>query len=820
MVRRKRGVAIIMLKYAVIGLGASVQQAALGAEMLIPPKLEIKVIKGAVDSDEGPQSLGTQLPAGGRDPLTPPILLQPDLVASASQTAGDYISGGQEIKNADTPAEPQAVMREIKSVTRLSSSKQRRRKPKMASVPIGSQAVAQETKESGSSAAAQENEESDTLDKPLAGTQEIKETAVLAKPGEQKRGLKVASAGIRGYGMAPIRWGASISESVAFKRSSHTSHYLAGSSLAPVNTQTGDVVNMQTAEIHGATYIMQPYIAKIDGNIGVNSSKNTTTTKDLIDNNIVSTNGSSRDNKLFGNGSLSLFSQSRFPFTMALGNDNDRSKSLLDTQNSARKYLTFGQSFSPLNSASFYHAGYTQNTLTTTSDLSTLGVGTNPNGTVVHSYWDGSYSTITSEHRINASTRYNEKYTSLLPNTVASRTDDFSVRDTYLPANSLLTLQTFANINSFADLTGNRTKYLLGNTNGTWQPEDEDMPLFVDGNVHLFRQSRLAVNQLVADTLQSLGGTIGATYNFSKNLDARVDGSVGSSVENGARSLTTTEQGRVNYRSNATKLWKNSLYSWNAHGGAINNTLAGTTSSPSPLIMGPGVFGGVGHGLSIPTPVNMFDRKWEISSAINQSLSASYNRTNGQSITIGNSGSVMLNPVYFFRSTEWQGGQGKTDGIATSAIFTVTDSRTIAKIPTHSRYYNLQLREGNKSYYSRYGVDFEASLEAAQGSAGTDITGKGIATYKKSRLFSVRGLAYTGKLEVVGKSSNFKNVLPYSNVNNNNAKNPRFPWSLDQYLTYRIGQNEAALRAYIRDELGVKDASLWLLFRAYRTIGN
>ncbi len=848
MVRRKRNAAIIMLKCALIGFSACELQAALGSEMGPPPKLEAGVIKELVGNAVKPQALNAQLPEDGYTPLFSSIILQPDLVASVSQAVGGYIlvaqetknadaptepqSVVQETKNADAPTEPQAVMREIRSVARLSGSKQRRRKPKMANVPAGTQAVAQGARESGPQAAqgtmesgpqaAQGNEEIDALDKPLVATQETKKLALPVESGEKKKELKVPAIGKKMYGMAPIRWGASISESLAFKRVSLTSHYTGGSSIPPVNAKTSEVINTQTAEIHGDTYILQPYIAKMKGDFGVNSSKSTTTitgsglssiTGSRLYNtaNTTSVENNTRDNELFGHGALLLFSQSRFPFNMELGVNNTRSNSLSDTQNNTRDYFKIGQSYRSLSSASKYRLDYSQATQAASSDLGTLRGTNTPLGSM-HSFWSGSYSTTTPEHGIRATMQLNDKFTSTFVNrTETRRTNDFIVKDAYLPADSLLSLYTFVNINSFMDNVGNSTKYVMGNINGSWQPDDENIPLGVDGSVHLFRQ--LAMTQLASSTVQSLGGDLGARYSFSKNMVARVDGSAVRMLNNGVQGMAIKERGRVDYNSNVTKLVGNSLYSWSANGGASNSTVTGVVAGDSSPNRG--INGGVGHRLTVPLSANMLGRKWDIGSGISQSFDLAKDRLNGQNATIVNSANISLNPVYFFRSKDLEGGRGKTNGVVTTAILTVTDTRVVGSHPLHNRYYNLQLREGNKSTYSQYGIDFEASLGATQGSRGVEITGSGSATYKKARPFDVRGLSYLGRLQITGRSSNMN-----TEVRDENAKNPWLPWSFDQNLVYRIGQNEVAVRGLVSDEYGVKNASLWLLFRAYRTIGN
>lgn len=845
MVRRKRGVAIIVLKCAVIGFYAGDQQVALGAEMAAPSKPAGGVFEGTVGSNARPGLLDTQFSESGQALLFPLILVQPDLVASASQAVGGYIlmaqetknagapaepqSVVQETKNADAPAEPQAVMREIKSVPRLSSSKLRRRKPKMAGVPAGSavaqatkepglQAVAKETKDSGLQAT-QETEEVDTLDNPLAVTQEKKNAGIPPEPQAEVKELKVAEVGKKKYRMAPIQWGVKLSETLSLERHSQTVHRINDKNSLYIFTPNGSgqsraFVHTQTAEIHAKSYVMQQYIAQVGGKVGVVSSKTT--------NSFSGTNGFSgfssingfnnsvnnnRNNQLFGDGNLSLFPKSRFPFTMSLGVSDSRDNYGLATNDQRMKHLSLNQVYKPRRGTSLYNISYENNALSYTV----------PVGISTHSYWLGKYTTSSPEHKVSVETRFNDKFTSSRDN-LDRRINNFTVSDYYLPSDSLLSLNSFANIYSSTDnAAGNNsgTRYLQASTNATWQPESEDIPLFVTGKLQFFRVTNTF--QSVAIPLQSLGMNVGATYLFSKNLTGRADGGVTSTNSNGTQNLITTQRGSVTYSSNAINLWKNASYSWHADGGAANQTggssvLTGTGSDSS-------VFGGVGHGLSVPYSVDMLGKKWQLGSKIDQSLTTNIDRINGQSTTLYNAGRISLAPMALVSpSKDLMGGYGKTSGLSAKATLSVVDRRIIGKGQSHNRIYILTLNETNKTGYKRAGLEVEATLGAVQGTQGNGIALIGAATvkYSKSKVFNVRGLDYSAALTVTGQSTQSDSI---NRVVDANATNPRFPWLLDQNLRYKIGQNEVTLRGRVSDQYGVKNASLWLLFRAWRNIG-
>ncbi len=791
MVQRKRGVAIIVLKCVIFGCCAIAQQTAFGTGMAIPPKSAIGgyVLLAQADTSSDPQTII------------------------------------QETKNADAPAEPQAVMQEIKSATRLSSSKQRRRKPKMAGVPAVSQTVAQEAKEPvsqtvaqeakepESQSAAQEGEETDTLDKPLAVAQETKNAAAPAKPQAEAKAPNAGNVSKKRYGMAPIRWGISISETAGLERHSQTSHPANGPSIS---SESGGLVNTQTAEIQARTYVLQPYIAQLGGNIGVVSSKNHNINK-------VSGASGNRNNQLFGGGSLSLFPQSRFPFAMSFDVKDDSNSTDIQKQDTVTKRLNLDQTYRPMGSRSEYAGGYSRDTQVTSfnnfnnfSNFSILG-GSSPNDTLTHSYWKGSYATTTPEHRINMMTKFNEKTTSLAQHAFI-RADNFTVWDKYLPADSLLSLDSNVSINSTAD-PNSRARFLQVNTNANWQPESEDIPLFLDGGLRFFNMSN--TTQGSATSSRSLGGNANARYIFSDNLTGVATGSVTRINSSGRQDLITTQRGNLTYTSHAIKVWENSSYSWNANGGASNQT-GGASSQVVGISRqtagGPdsSVFGGVGHGLSIPYTFNMFDKKFRMNSRINQSLGTNISRVDGRSYTIVNGGSVSLGSLLASTRPENEplGGYGTTEGaINSTAVLSVNDRRVIGgKNPTQSRVYSLMLNLLGTSKTVYRGIEIEANMGTTHSAAGTELAGTGKATYRKSRVLDVRGLDYMGSLQLSTRSN--------SRVVDVNAQNPRFPWELDQRLRYKVGQNEMLLRGKIGDQYGVKNASLWLLFRAWRVIGN
>jgi hypothetical protein len=234
----------------------------------------------------------------------------------------------------------------------------------------------------------------------------------------------------------------------------------------------------------------------------------------------------------------------------------------------------------------------------------------------------------------------------------------------------------------------------------------------------------------------------------------------------------------------------------------------------------------VGHGLATPYAVGILGRKWQLGSDIKQSLFTTESRVGGLSTTIENSGSIYLSPTSLFRpGKELMGAYMRSSGLNTYATLQVLDRRVIAKgqPTTHTTNYFATLSERGSARYSRSGLKFEVSIGAVQSSRGSKtnlgggfgLVGKSSVKYTKSRVFGVRGLDYAATFSISKEARRDLNTTG----SDPNANNPMLPWTLDQNLRYKVGKNEVMLRGLYSDEYGVKNASLWLLFRAWRTIG-
>lgn len=779
------------------------------------------------------EALGAVIPAG----LAAEVAERPLLVAAMAQGMGDT-AVVQEMKSVG--AGPQAAAQETKSVMREPSRKQRRRKPRMAGVPLGSPVAAQTIPQTADKTAAQaavqaaarEAPKSAASAKPLAGesleaeddeadpfasseqrpaAQKAEESDPFAapKPGAATAGAQPVPAtkptpeakpakGGKRYAMAPIRWAARVSETFGLLRESRTETGSSGATPFSLLTRKRTFTNTQAAELKLSSYVMQPYIALVNGGIGVLSSKENTGT-------VTTSNGVSggkvrsgnRDNKLFGNGALSLFARSRFPFTASFAVSDSRAGQELGGEQTTIKSLNLQQNYRPVIGPSRYSLGYQLNT--TEAQRA---------GNYSYSAFNGSYST-----RLG-SEQDQPLYSSVRRTVSKSRqgggltTDILSAQHTYLPPDSLLSLKSYANFTRTGQEDdgqqggGARGRFVQLSSVASWQPEDEDVPLFLTGTGRYFRAVTSAQGSESVTT--NIGGNVSAFYDASTNLKYNADASVTRTISRTSSDLITIQSGNATYRSDNIKMGNKQSYFWTANGGATNQTGGQFTGGTG---FNPRVFSGVGHTLSGPLELSFLGKtspRYSIGQDVSINLPMSENAAR------------ITERVAMLRNSAGLSSMIGGERMSGSVGATVTDTKVYGGLNAgHTRTVAVNIGgQGQQPIYEGYGAKVDAKVEATRAQDGRMQTSGALAgTYAKYNIFGVRGLRYRGQLDITAKSA------ASTNAASTTAHKP-LAYALDQHLSYRIGQNEARLTAFLDDKNGVKHASLFLQLRAWRTIGN
>jgi hypothetical protein len=786
------------------------------------------LLAGAVFAGQGP-AFGAAMMA----PVQLAAAELPMLTAAAVSPATEVTA--QETRGTGATSSPQTGGQEAKSISRQPSSKQRRRRPKMASVPPGSPAAVQETAAPAAQALApQPAKAAAAATKPAAGespkaaeaggdpfassrpqavVKETEESDPFAAPGEAQPGAaakaeppakpaaeaKPPKTGKR-YAMAPIRWVARVSETLGLLRERRTESSTYGLATTSTLTQKRTFSNTQTAQIMASSYIMQPYIALVSGGIGVVSSKeNTHTTATASGAPGSSTHTGKRDNKLIGNGALALFARSRFPFSANFSVTDSRAGQELGGEDTTIKSLNLQQNYRPVFGPSRYALGY-QNTATEAKR----------SGSYSYSALNGTYTTRVGSNQdqpVMASLRHTVSKQKQGENLT---TDIAAAEHTYLPPDSLLSLKSYANYTRSMQAdqegqSGARARFMQLSTVMGWQPEAEDVPLFLSGTARYFRAVTSA--QGTQATTTNIVGTLAALYDASSNLKYNADASVTRSIGRGTGDLITTQSATAIYQSDVVKLADNKAsYRWSANGGATNQTGGQSTGGGSGF--NPRAFAGAGHSLSGPIDYSLLGK-----------LRPRY--TLGQDVSTNmplseNAGRI-FERVTVLRNTAGVSGIVGNERLSGTVSASVFDSRVYGGVNAgRTRTVAVSVGgQGQQPIYEGYGAKVDGSVQSTRSPDGKmQTSGALLGTYVKNSVFGVRGLRYRAQFDITAKSTASANAA----VSDPNRK--PLAYALDQYLSYRIGMNEARLTAFLDRKDGVRRASLYLQLRAWRTIGN
>ena len=580
------------------------------------------------------------------------------------------------------------------------------------------------------------------------------------------------------FGLAPIVWGGDLVEEVARQSDS-------GGNTVFQNTQR---INLRAA-----SYIWQPWFARVNGGIGVLRSKSTAST---------GSNGTSDSGitSLVGNGILSVLPRSRYPFYASFSVNDSRASSGLSTQvGFVTRSLDLRQSYRPLSRASDSVATY--NHIVSTTQIYNAQAGrdtTSSRWSLRHDYhplngssrygvgynrteWNntdgdgnatsglqGNYSTSFDKQTFGADARRSETIWSLGGADLSA--NGFTARHTYRP-DSMFYVGSSASIeqsNMRSDKSFS-TRYLQANTSTTWHP-DADLPLDVTGSGRIY-SGFILDSQGVLNTSSNQVVSGGARYRHTLNLIYSVDGSItnsssGSSSLGDTSNRAVTENGSVAYRSDVTKFGKNS-YTWNWSGkiGHQSNTASSSNLTTT---------GVAGHSLAMPYALA---GGASLDVNLSESLLASNDRLNGQNRTLSHAGGMKWRPV----------PRGPLSGTMTASLSDVRSVGGVEQLPYQAAALGVSAN-GQASANSTFTVN--GSLQWTSNGLGQySNNANANISYQHIRAFDVKGLRYDLKFNL--------NRLQSGSTSTQSAQTIISGTSLDQNLDYRIG------RANVRLSVGV-----------------
>ena len=611
----------------------------------------------------------------------------------------------------------------------------------------------------------------------------------------EKKAVAAEIGSLRGFkfGLAPIRWGGDLTETLARRSNS-----------------SGDssFQNRQGVGVRAATFIWQPWLAQVRGGIGILRTRDTT-------NNSTSGTSSSGYTSLVGSGALAVFPYSRFPFDAFFRVDDGRSSyALSNTVNTVNKTLNVRQSYRPLSGTSNSVASYSRAIHNTTYFSSQGGAETvssiwnlrhdyrpkNSNSRYGIGYdrnvWNtsqgggnatwglqGNFSTTFDKQALGVDARRSESFYAL--NGADLSSNGLVVRHTYRP-DALLSVSSSASVDQ-STLTSDSSynaRYLQANTFTSWQP-DRELPLYVNASARIYDSSYERLGVLFESKNQVVSA--GARYAHTRNLSYALDGSVANSKSNGISNRTVTENGSVNYTADIIK-FGDASYNRNAN---ASIGFQSNTNSPSNRT----ITGGVGHGLGVPYLLAGGDM---LEFGVNQSLLARNDRINGQNRTLSHTGSTSWRPV----------PSGTLSGMVNA---NVSDIRSVGgDEQLHYQAASLGVNALNQASASS---TFRASSMVQWTSNGLGQYSNSASAhveYRHARAFDVKGLRYELGFNM--------NKFQSRERNSPNGASTVSSSSLDQNLDYQIG------RANVRLSLGLarygNASSKLIMLHLGRSFGN
>lgn len=574
------------------------------------------------------------------------------------------------------------------------------------------------------------------------------------------------------YGLAPIRWGGQFGYTRRYSR--------------PEDGATS-VADAFEVSLRAASYILQPWIARINGNASLVLFKASTSGEESSGSDALALSGS-----LVGN----VFPLSRFPLTLSLSVSDSRTETSLDT-NTRRTYrFAARQDYRPIRGSWSAFGTYDWDHLE----------GDNVGNDTIHRIGGG--------YRWKGDSQSANVQGSLSRN---ERTDGF--------ASQTLTVNGNHNLRLRSDLQVNSTGTLLQDRRGRGTGSDSElqtMQVFSSANWTPIESPWSATAAARASRSKSGGGpsssTLGmsaaARYQFNRNLTGNLSLGVTTSHAAGATRTSSTQGGGLSYSADALKLGKYS-YNWGSNL-SFSNTVSDESDSRS-------VSTGAYHSIN---------RLWQ--PATNATLSGSANQAYAYTRSFGLGRISHTHSLTHAASLALQGSTSRSN--SGSLGVTVSDTRTRGDQTAHFQLLNVQFNgrwilsrrsqfHGNLSFQKVWREQRSDPLEEDvfdpvdpndPVDLGTDRRGQnqslnGTLSYFHDRPFSVRGLRYTARYTASDSSGREREFgIP-------GAEREQTSQDLEQNLDYRIGRLTARLQFRVAEIDGRKNALLF--FRVTRSFG-
>lgn len=486
-----------------------------------------------------------------------------------------------------------------------------------------------------------------------------------------------------GYRLAPIRWGGTTGSSMGWNQDAS-----GGRSLS----------SMQNLETRAASYIYQPWFARLSGNLGVTSAGSKTTPAASSDSSGGGATSNSSTAFNYG-GVLNLFPDSRFPFAANFNQENNSASAQDQSIKSSSTRFGARQNYRPEGGKDNYAANFDRSVVNTVNGKSNVNSA------------GATYNDSFGDHSLGSSLRYS-----------ANGGDVGGQSSQLFGANATHTwrMDEDFNISTSANFSNSQVKILSGNTialnnSQLWQANssfmwvpDPDLPLTINGGGGLLTvqtDTGLDKNQQL-----SMNSYVNGTYRFSPNLSLNGSGTLGrsqSKTGTGASTslLNSSQTASASYAGDPIKLFDFS-YGWNTGGSFSNQLSSGGTENQSSQSIG----ANAGHFLSRAfsfNPANVLNMNLSQSYGLSKSSSAAI-----MSSTLNHSAGASLRSAF-------------SETLVGSFSATGSDSISAGQSDSHFRTFSVS---GNGQWQVNRRAGFNTSVNAVWTQQITSATNTGDAS--------------------------------------------------------------------------------------------
>ncbi|MBK8335121.1 MAG: hypothetical protein IPL03_00415 [Sterolibacteriaceae bacterium] len=609
---------------------------------------------------------------------------------------------------------------------------------------------------------------------PAIDNQSSESAARAEKGGPGSGGAKRPSR----WGIAPIRWGLTLSDSLRWSRSDEG--------------QSG-IQHLQQAQFRANSYLWQPWFAQVSGSLGLISGVDRSKSLEGA------TDSRNRQTSVVGGALINLFPVSRFPFVGQLEVSDSRTSTDLTDSNYRSTRLSLRQTYRNLKgdvsaNASFDHSRLNGDFGSDTVNAVSLG-----------------FSRAFEKQSIAGDFSYARN----------SRSDDVGSAS-YLRASARHTYRSSAALGIDSNVSYNdsdqrfsggagslgsglgRFRFLQATSFATWTPENSRWR--GTGTARVFQADTSSGGDGGNSRSLSLNGS--ASYLLNRN--ATLYGGLGINLvrTDADSSVLTTQTLGANYNGDVLDFGKYS-YNWYASANLANQS-GGQEGAVRTLNLS------IGHGLN---------RSWDLSptSGVSANLGQTISAT--QTSQFGSGRGISHNA-----GVSWRGYPGES--LSTYVSLSAADSRNSGDNANSFQLINFQANgQWQLSRYSSASADFtwqhtkqSSNLRRTQRertsdpiddteSKGSGSAAGGNLTYVHARALGVRGLRYS----LLFNANSSRTVSDTRQEGNPDAGRDLVTKSLEQRLDYRIGRLDLRLSTRVAEIDGKKNALV--LVRISRDFG-